>query len=401
VEPTCSNISPITASRDNGEAYLELALRLGKLEPDLVDSYSGPAELAARVDREKPTPAAALAEQVVDVRAQVEAEEPDEARRRWLGAQLDGLETACRALAGQRFSYRELVQHCYGVEAERVPDEAFAAAHRALDPRLPGDGPLRDRYERWLSTQLVPPELLQAGLEALTAELRRRTDALFGLPEGDHVELELVTDKPWGGHCEYLGDLRTRISINTDLPIASLRLLELVAHEIYPGHHTEHVCKEALLRDGGRLELAVYLYPTPQALVAEGLAQMAHEALLGDQAEAIGAAILHPLGIPYDADTAAAVRDARNATLALWANVPLLVDEGELPEEEAFEYARRWSLEPDAWVEKGVKNILTSAWRPYASCYPQGVAVCRRFVGGDAGRFKRLLSEQLTTEDLL
>lgn len=304
-------------------------------------------------------------------------------------------------LAGERFSYRALVQRCYGVEAERVPDEAFAAAHRALDRRLPGNGPRRDRYERWLSTQLVPPELLQAGLEALTAELRRRTDALFGLPEGDHVEFELVTGKPWGGHCEYLGDLRTRISINTDFPIASLRLLELVTHEIYPGHHTEHVCKDALLRDRGRLELAVYLYPTPQALVSEGLAQMAHEALLGDEAEEIGAAILHPLGIPYDADTAAVVRECRNATLPLWANIPLLVDEGELPEEEALGYARRWSLEPDDWVEQGVKSLLTTAWRPYASCYPRGVAVCRRFVGGDPGQFKRLLSEQLTTEDLL
>jgi hypothetical protein len=366
----------------------------------LVDSYAGPAELAARVDDEPPIEVAELAEHAHELRREVEAEEPDEARRRWLGAQLEGLQTACRSLAGERFSYRQLVRGCYGVEAELVPDEAFAAAHRRLDERLPGDGPLRDRYERWLSTQVVPVELLRAGLETLAGELRRRTAELFDLPESDRVEFELVSDKPWGGHCEYLGDLRTRISINTDLPIASYKLLELVTHEVYPGHHTEHACKEPLLRSD-RLELAVYLYPTPQALVAEGLAQMAHEALLGDQAEAVGAEILRPLGIAYDAETAAAVREARNTTLGIWANIALLVDEGELTEAEAGSYARRWSLEPDENVEKSVKGVLTTAWRPYASCYPRGVAVCRRFVDGDASRFKRLLTEQLTTSDLL
>jgi hypothetical protein len=379
---------------------LELALRFGKVAPDLVESYCGPAELAARIEDEPPGAFAELAEEAKELRARVETDDLDESRRRWLGAQLDGLETACRSLGGERFSYRELVRRCYGVEAERVPDQAFAAAHQRLDEQLPGDGSLRDRYERWLSTQVVPPTLIQSGLETLTAELRRRTDALFGLPEGDVVELDLVTGKPWGGDAEYLGELRTLISINTDLPIASFQLLEVLTHEIYPGHHTEHVCKEALLRSG-RLELAVYLYPTPQALVSEGLAQMAHEALLGEEAEIVGAEILRPLGIPYDAETAAAVREARVVTLGIWANIVLLVDEGELSEESAFEYARRWSLGPDKHVEWAVAGVLGTAWRPYASCYPRGVAACRRFVDGDPRRFKRLLTEQLTTSDLL
>lgn len=375
-------------------------LRLGRVAPDLIDSYCGPADLAARVDREPPATPAALAEEARALRDEIGRSEPDVSRRRWLAAQLDGLETASRSLAGERFSYRELVRRCYGVEAELVSDDAFETAHRRLDERLGGNGALHERYQRWRSTQLVPPELVEAGLEALTTELRARTDALFGLPEGDEVEFELVTGKPWGGNAEYLGELRTRIAINIDLPIASFNLLELVTHEVYPGHHTEHACKEPLLRDG-RLELAVYLYPAPQALVAEGLAQMAHEALLGADAEKAGAEILRPLGIPYDADTAAAVREARKTLLGIWANIALLVHDGELTEDGARRYARRWSLEPDENVEKAVAGVLGTAWRPYAVCYPRGVAVCRRFVDGDPMRFKRLLTEQLTTEDLL
>jgi hypothetical protein len=43
-----------------GERYLELALRIGRLAPDLVCSYAGPAALAARVAAEPPRTLAAV-----------------------------------------------------------------------------------------------------------------------------------------------------------------------------------------------------------------------------------------------------------------------------------------------------------------------------------------------------
>jgi hypothetical protein len=373
-------------------------LRFGTLAPDLIDSYSGPEELARRVDAQ-PSPAPAeLVEHARVLRGDV-GDEPEEVRRRWLAAQLEGLETACRSLAGEPIPYRELVARCYGVEAELVADEVFAAAHARLDEVLPGHGTLQERYAAWLSTQFVPADRLAAGLEALAGGLRAPTAARFGLPEDERVEFELVRGKPWGGHCEYLGGLRTRISINTDLPIASFKLFELVTHEIYPGHHTEHVLKEPLIR-AGRLELAVYLYTGPQALVAEGLAQMAHEAQFGDEADAVGAEILGPLGIAYDAETAAVVRETKEALLSVMPNSALLLAERRLSEEAVRPYARRWLLEPDEFVDKQVESLLTASWRPYGLCYPVGLALCRRFVAGDPARFKRLLCEQLTTKDL-
>ena len=67
---------------------------------------------------------------------------------------------------------------------------------------------------------------------------------MFGLPDGEICDFELVTDKPWSGFNTYLGGLRSRVDINTDLPVLSLFLPHLVAHEAYPGHHTEHTRKE-------------------------------------------------------------------------------------------------------------------------------------------------------------
>lgn len=292
------------------------------------------------------------------------------------------------------------MRRCYGAEAELVPENVFADAHARLDDTLPGVGALSERYEVWASTQYVPPELIEPGLHALTQELRARTEALFGPLGDDRVEFAVVDGRPWQGHCDYRGGLVTRISINTDLPIASFRLLELATHEVYPGHHTEHALKEPLLH-AGRLELAVFLYTAPQALVAEGIAELALEILLSDEAERLGAELLEPLGIAYDAETAAVVRDVKRHLLSVRPNIALLLDEGELSEVDAYAYARRWMIEPDAAVTRAVELLLTADWRPYGHCYPLGRAICERFVDGEPTRFKRLLTEQLTTADVL
>ena len=278
-----------------------------------------------------------------------------------------------------------------------MPEDEFAAAHERLDDALPGDGSLHERYVAWRDSQQVPPDLLGAALERLAAELRRLTDDLFGLPE-DQVEFVLETGKPWGANCDYLGGGRTRISISTELGISSYRLLELVTHEVYPGHHTEAVLKEPLIANG-RLEAAIALFPTPRSVVAEGVARVAHEILFGDEADHAGAEILGPLGIPYDVDTAAVVRSVHETLANVGPNVVQLIGEGAMPRDEAWDYARRWLIGPDELVQKSVA-LLDQPWPHYAICYPKGLTLARQFVGGDPARFDRLLREELRPADL-
>ena len=217
------------------------------------------------------------------------------------------------------------------------------------------------------------------------------------MPE-DQVDFVLETGKPWGGNCDYLGGGQTRISISTDVPIPSYRLLELVTHEVYPGHHTDAVLKEPLIAEG-RLELAIALFPTPRSLVAEGIATLAHEILFGDEADRAGAEILRPVGIPYDADTAKVVRTVQETLMHVGPNVVQLIAEGAMRRDEAWAYARRWLIGPDKLIERSVA-LLDQPWPQYAICYPKGLALARRFVGGDPARFERLLREELTPMEL-
>ncbi len=313
-----------------------------------------------------------------------------------------GLHTAARSLAGEDVPYLDEVEGSYGVRPALVPEEALVAAHRRLDEALPGDGPVRDRMIAWRQRQLVPGEKLEALVRTLADDLRERTVAAFGLPEGEHVEWVLERDKPWSGFNYYLGDLRSRVAINVDLPVPSLSLPHLVAHEAYPGHHTEHCRKEVgLVRQRDHLEESIFLVGTPQCLVAEGLADLALESLVGPRPEAQVADHFRAAGVTYDADLVAEVAEAQATLSAARGNLALLLHDEGRPPDEVVAWAERWLLLPHDRATKQVSFVSDPTWRAYIFCYTEGVERCRAFVAGDPARFERLLTEQLLPSDLV
>ena len=386
------------------ERYVRLGLRLGRHVDGFVDAYYGPPTWSAEAEATPPVAPAALRDEAARLVADLDGGvEPDldPARRRWLRAQVVGLHTSARRLAGERLLYVEEVEASYGVRPRAVPEDELAEAHRRLDDAVPGDGPLRERVIAWREAQAVPVALLEPALHSLLDDLRERTARTFGLPEGEHVELELVTDRPWSGFNWYLGDLRSRVSVNVDLPVLSPSLGHLMAHEAYPGHHTEHTRKEAgLVRARRQVEETIFCVGTPQCLLAEGLADLGLEVLVGERPEPWLAGHLAPLGIRYDAEVAAAVADAGQALADVRGNLALLLHADGRPVDEVVAYAERWGLLPRNRAEKAVQFLTDPTWRAYVHCYADGLRLCRSWVGGDPERFGRLLTEQLTPQDL-
>src|SRR5262249_37364442 len=241
-------------------------------------------------DGEEPCEPAALAAEAQALLAGLDVALDGEQRARWLRSQLVGLETVARRLAGEEMSYLDEVERCYGVRPELLPEDDFARAHEALDEILPGDGPVLERYQSWEEAQTVDTDALLPALEALTADLRERSRELVSLPDGESIEIELVQDEPWLAFNYYQGDLCSRVAFNTDLPWRSIDLLTVVAHELYPGHHTEAVLKEQLLvRDRGQLEESILMIGTPQSLIAEAIATVAPEVVAGDRIDELTA----------------------------------------------------------------------------------------------------------------
>ena len=384
---------------DVAERYVELALRLQRHQDELVFGYSGPREVAERIHAEEPRAAAKLVAEAEALLDELGRSSGD--RARWLAAQTSGLWIFARQLAGEDVPYREELELGYGVEPEWYPEDEFERAHRELDEALGGSGDLRERYARWLEATALPPEAMGDALTATLAALRDRTRARFGLPDGEEVELRLVEGKRWGGYSEFLGGLRSILHVNTDLPLPAGDLAHFVAHEAYPGHHTENAWKEAVLvRDGGRPEATIVLATGSDGVLAEGLAQLARDVLLGAEAEHVTAELLAPLGVDYDADVGARVRSARMLSNDVAANMAQMRHERGAGEDDLAAYATRWTLQPPDRIEKLVAWVCTQPFRGYVVTYPAGLRLARTFVGSDPSRFKQLLTEQLVPDDL-
>jgi hypothetical protein len=388
------------------ERYLELGLRLGRHVDGFVDAYYGPPDLAARVDAEPVQPPARLAGDAARLVADLDAGRGDgavdPARRRWLRAQVRGLHTSARKLAGEAIGYLDEVEQCYGVRPDAVPDDRFAAAHRRLDEVLPGTGPLRERMIAWREAHAVPSDLLQPAIRSLADDLRERTGRLFGLPAGEHVEWVFETGKPWSGFNYYEGGLRSRVAINVDLPVLSLSLGHLVAHEAYPGHHTEHTRKEVgLVRQRRWLEESIFLVGTPQCTLAEGLADLGAEVVLGRRPEPVVAEHLAPLGVRYDAEVAAAVAEASESLSWVRSNAAVRLHDQGASADDTVAYLERWALLPRARADKALTFMTDPTWRAYSHCYTEGLRLCRAHVDGDPSRFERLITEQMVPADLV
>jgi hypothetical protein len=385
------------------EEYLSLGLAIGRHIEGFVDAYYGPPELAEQAAAAPPLPPGALVDRSRRLLGDLAADDSlDAVRRRWLRTQVLGVHTTARKLNGEEIAYLDEIETSYGVRARFVNEDEFAEAHRRLEAALPGTAGLAERYIAWKESQVVSVDVLAQAVESLAEDFRARTRKIFGLPDGERIDFELVSDKPWGGFNYYLGELRSRVAINTDLPVLSPSIGALIAHEGYPGHHTEHCRKEVgLVRRQGHLEETIFMVGTPQCLVAEGLADLGLEVIAGMRPEPVVAEHLKPLKVRYDAELIGELAAAIEILGAVRGNAAIMIHDRGADVDEATDYMERWALVSRKRAAKQVEFLMDPTWRAYIFCYIDGLRLCRQFVGTDPARFERLISEQMIPAQLV
>jgi hypothetical protein len=376
------------------EDYLLLGLRLGRHVDGLVDSYYGPPELKEQVDGEEPIAPDQLAADAQSLLARV----PDG----WLRDQVAACATYARVLAGEELAYADEVEACYGVRPVRTPLSVYEAAHAELDELLPGDGSLYERRQAWRTRHLVDGDLVVRALADLLPLLRERTEAIVELPDGEEVALEPVRDEPWWAFNYFLGDLRSRVAVNLDIPTTGVDAIHLASHEVYPGHHTEHALKEQLLlRDRGAIEEGIQLVPTPQAVLSEGIAELGLEIALDDDGRSAAYDVLARHGIEIDRELVESVTNALKPLATTSVDAALIYYEDGASAEDAERFIEQWRLATPEQARHSVRFFTDPTWRAYGITYTAGEELCRAYVGGDPSRFRRLLTEHVRIGELL
>jgi len=377
--------------------YLLLGLRFDRVEPGYVDAFTGDPALRRIVDNEPAPDPSALARRA----EQLMTEAPsglDRDRADFVTAHLRALACAGRKFAGEPVGFVDEVRAYFDVTISKGSEDEYRQAHARLDEALGGSGSLADRMQAHRHHDEIPPERLAECIDAFSSALRDRVRATWPLPDGEVVDYEVVTDKPWSGFNYYLGDYRSRVAVNADLKQQMSNLPRLVAHESYPGHHTEHCRKEAgLVSRRGQAEQTIFLVNTPQCLMAEGLADLALHGAVGPGWGAWAAEIYADLGLRFDGPRAEALAEASAGLLSVRQDAALMLHDEHRSADDVAAFLKRWLLVDDERARQMLRFLSSPLWRAYISTYVEGYRLLRGWL--DAGslveRFTRLLDEPL------
>jgi hypothetical protein len=388
--------------------YLLLGLRFDRIEEGYVDSFTGDPELRRVVAAEPSPEPADLARQadrlLDDLRAGTDLEQ---GRAEFIGAHLRALACAARKFAGQDVGFVDEVEAYFDVRIAKGDPDQYRQAHAKLDDALGGSGPLAERMAQYRAGEELPPERLEECIHAFSSALRDRVRAEYPLPDAETITYEVVTDKPWSGFNYYLGNYTSTVAVNADLKQQMSNLPRLVAHESYPGHHTEHCRKEAGLVAGmGQAEQTIFLVNTPQCLMAEGLADLALYAAIGPNWGAWAAEIYADLGLAFDGERALAVAEAAAALADVRQDAALMLHDEHRDVDDVVEFLKRWLLVNDERARQMLRFLSSPLWRAYTSTYVEGYRLLRGWLDDRPDgvsltqRFGRLLDEPLIPSTL-
>ena len=379
--------------------YCLLGLRFDRLVEGFVDAYTGDPALKQQVAAEPAPDPAALSRRAAALIQEVAQSDLEQQRLAYLVAQLRGLEASGRSLAGEPMGFVDEVEAYFEVRPTMGDPETYARAHVALDELLPGDGSLSERYIAYRTADEVSPARLEDAMHAFSSALRDRVRASYGLREQETVEYVVVTNEPWSGFNYYLGDYRSRVAVNADLPMQMSALPHLIAHESYPGHHTERCHKEQLLVEGKRWdEQTIMLVNTPECLIAEGLADLGLRVAVGEGWGRWAQEVFADLDLRFDGERAEAIADARAPLGLINQDAALLLHDRGASQDDVVAHLCRWGLLPETRARKSLEFLTSPLWRAYTSTYAEGYRLLGAWLdaGDEQERFRRLLDEPLT-----
>jgi hypothetical protein len=393
--------------------YVLLAFRIDKAirkftESRFVDYYYGPPEWKAEAEAEAEKPPTELVRDAMALEDALPEQGFEAHRATYLEKQVVALETVCRKLNGETFSLKEEVQRCFDIHPTWIPESRFEQGLAMLDEVLPGDGSLPDRLQAWRKRHQLAQEksgLLLNFMQRAAAEARRRTQAFVNLPADEGVEVQTVSDKVFYGENWYLGNYRSRVELNTDLPTDLNDLMYFMCHEGYPGHHTEFVLKEQhLFRERGYIEQAISPIIGPQSVISEGIATLACEMIFTPEgAEQWLAKHMYPeAGIEPDTIDIAKLREAGELLEGSWGNAAFLLHEGR-SDEEVKQFLIKYSLMPDEEALKFLEFLKVPFQEAYIFTYFYGRQLMKPWLQRPDRLtvFRRFLTEQLYPAELV
>ena len=389
--------------QDWGERFARLALAIDEHLPGYLDSYFGPAEWQTQSKQAGKILLPDLSKQVDQFANDISrAEDMDAQRKDYLSRHVTAMQMSLRLLSGEKITLAEEALALYDIQPAWKDESRFEEAQREYDELLPSGDSLQERLTAWKKSLEVPVEKVSELIPRITDKLRLLTRKKFDLPEDESFVVEFVSNEPWSAYNWYLGNSKSRIDINTDIPTRISFLPAVLAHEGYPGHHTDLSIKEKkLVQKRKYYEFTANLLNAPSAVMAEGIATTALRTVLSDhELEEWFREELLPVANMTDIDPKRiiAMSNAANKMDGLAGNAAFMLHDQQKSEAEITRYLQRYGLSTEKEAKQTIRFISDPLSRSYIFTYHIGYDLLEElFAGGNwDAYFKRLLEEPVT-----
>ena len=392
-----------------GEDFVKIALRMGEIDGDYVDAYSGPKAWREAITGSEVNPDN-LAQEISDLRARIDrVEGADTIRAQNLTKLLRAMAVRLDVVTDKDVSFDTEVSDIYDVVPPRYDLSEYDAVLAELDALVPGKGSTEDRVNAFRNRFEIPKDKLKPVFDRAIAECRVRTQKYFDLPESEKFRMEFVNNKSWSGYNYYQGNYESLIQINTDFPITIDRAVDLGCHEGYPGHHVWNLFIEReLVGKRGWIEYSVNPLFGPFGPLAEGSGNFGIQlAFPGDEKMAFETEVLFPMaGLDIiEAAKFNRVLELESKLSHATNDIARRYLDGELSKEEAVPLIQKYYLQS---YEKSEQRLrFMEKYRGYVINYNIGQDIVRDYVTSAGNTpdaqwtaFRDMLTIPLTPSDM-
>ncbi len=208
------------------------------------------------------------------------AKEEEMDRVNYLINHTKGLKTRTAVLLGEKISFNDMTEGCYNLVAPAFDYKKLDSILEELDNVLPGKGPLPLRIEDFRSKILVPREKLPKTLTAVTEAFHSFAVKNMDISKNNMPRLRF---KDLGGKMEFLSILfgydynkiELERNLALDFPYTVDRIMEIIGHEMEPGHLTHYEFRLKTMIDKRYPEMSIIAQYSPSSAFWEGSARMA------------------------------------------------------------------------------------------------------------------------------
>ncbi len=256
-----------------GERLVELTLMAGTLDEDLVDSYIGD----ITIDSTQKFNIDELLQSFESLSIDISAIEVDskslEFRKKYQSGIVNAVITRLKVLNEEEISFIDECESIYQFTPNVKEYSYFDSLLVELDNHLVGDEPLPVKLASYRDKFKIKYSKIDEAFRKSVKETKRITNKFIHLPDSESVRIEYVDGAPWSAYNWYQGHYKSLIQVNTQSDVHLERVLDLAAHESYPGHHVYYSLREKMYyQDSGFVEFSIYTLFSPVSFLAEGTA---------------------------------------------------------------------------------------------------------------------------------